>query len=508
MTKTKTTPKQAYHATIRLIDIQEGDSLTVLLNEHEAREHGINSMDKVALMYKGKEIVVDVDLSHDFIKPGEVWILIDVAQKYKIKAGETVAIAFTQNSSLSIEALKKWLKGIKLNEKETFAIMKDIATNRFTDILTTYYSALGFFNPSTDKELYIMAKAMAETGEMLHFSWVVADKHCMWGVPGNETTMIMIPLLASLGIKMPKTFSKAITTPAATGECVSVLMDISFSKKQIEDLVKKQNTCLVWGGGLDLAPADEKLIKVAYPLSMQSYSRTVVSIMAKKYAMGVNHSLIDIPMGPTAKVPDMKTAKRLKARYKYVWKKLWMKVHVEITPAIEPIWAGIWAVLQVREVLRVLQQHELRPMDLQNKAVFLSAKIIELVGMAKGKAAEKLALETLKSGKARKKMQEIIRAQNGKNPQIQSEELELAAVKKEIKAEKNGKVKSIDMKVLNVVARTLGAPIDLKAGLYLHKKTGDVVKKWDIIYTLYASESPKIQMAIEYLNQKKMYDIV
>lgn len=144
--------------------------------------------------------------------------------------------------------------------------------------------------------MYRMAKAMAEAGEMLHFKGVVADKHCMGGVPGNETTMIMIPLLTSLGIKMPKTFSKAITTPAATGECVSVLMDISFSKPEIEALVKKNNCCLVRGGGLDLAPADEKLIKVAYPLSMQSYPRTIVSIMAKKYAMGINHSLIDIPV--------------------------------------------------------------------------------------------------------------------------------------------------------------------------------------------------------------------
>jgi thymidine phosphorylase len=140
-----------------------------------------------------------------------------------------------------------------------------------------------------------------------------------------------------------------------------------------------------------------------------------------------------------------------------------MKVHVEITDAFEPIGAGIGAVLQVREVLRVLQQHEQRPMDLQNKALFLCAKIIELVGMAKGKAADALALKTLKSGKAWKKMQEIIKGQNGKNPNIKSEALELAKCKKEIKAEKDGRVKSIDMKILNVVARTLGAPIDLQA---------------------------------------------
>jgi len=184
--KTQTSPKQVYlpvrqafHVRTRLIDIQEGDSFTALLNEQEARDHGINSMDKISLIYEGEEIVVDADLSHSYIKRGEVGILKDVVQKYKIEAGKMVAVAFTSNSSLSVEALKKALKGVKLNEKETFSIMKDIATNRFTDTLTTYYSALGFFYPATDHELYIMAKAMAQTGEMLHFPGVVADKHCM-----------------------------------------------------------------------------------------------------------------------------------------------------------------------------------------------------------------------------------------------------------------------------------------------------------------------------------------
>ena len=121
-----------------------------------------------------------------------------------------------------------------------------------------------------------------------------------------------------------------------------------------------------------MAPADEKLIKVAYPLSMQSYPRTIVSIMAKKYAVGINHSLIDIPVGPTAKVPDKKTGLWLKKRYEYVGKKLGMKVHVEITDATQPIGAGIGAVLQVREVLRVLQQHPNRPQDLEKKALHLA----------------------------------------------------------------------------------------------------------------------------------------
>ena len=431
--------KNVFHAVTKVVDFQNGDELTIRINEGLALEYGITDMDKVSLTYKGKEYVLDANLTHRYVNAHEVGIPRDVAKKYGVKNGEPVQVAFTQTTSAALEALKRVMKGdrtTKFTQKEIELIMKDISTNRFTDTLITYFSALGFFRDSTDQEMYRMAKAMAEAGEMLHWKGVVADKHCMGGVPGNETTMIMIPLLASLGIKMPKTFSKAITTPAATGECVSVLMDISFSKPEIEALVKKNNTCLVRGGGLDLAPADEKLIKVAYPLSMQSYPRTIVSTMAKKYAMGINHSLIDIPVGPSAKVPDMKTAKRLKQKYEYVGKKLGMKVHVEITPALQPIGAGIGAVLQVREVLRVLQQHSTRPVDLEKKAVYLASKIIELVGMAKGKEAEKLAYGQLVSGKARAMMQKIISAQRG-DPKVKSETLPLAKIQKNIVAEKS-----------------------------------------------------------------------
>ncbi len=498
---------EVFHAKTKLIDIQDGEDLIVVLNEQEAREYGINAMDKVSIFYKWQEIVLNVDLTNHLVKPGQIWFFEDVYKKYKIWNDHMVWISFTKNSSLSLDSLKKALQWIKLDYKEILAIMKDISTNRFTETLTTYFSSIGFFYKSTDEEMYMMAKAMAETWEMLKFKWIVADKHCMWWIPGNETTMIMIPLLSSLWIKMPKTFSKSITTPAATWECVNVLMNISFSKKEIENLVKKENCCLVRGGWLDLAPADEQLIKVAYPLSMQSYSRTVVSIMAKKYAMWINHSLVDIPIWPTAKVPDMKTANWLKKKYEYVGKRLWMKVHVEITKANQPIWAWVWPALQVREVLRVLQQHELRPIDLQNKAVYLCSKVIELIWMAKWKKAYELAYQQLKSGKAWKKMQQIIKAQWWKNPNIKSEELKLWKFKKEVKAEKDWKITAIDLHLINSTTRTLWSPIDEQAWLYLHKKIWDKVKKTDIIYVMYANEEDKIKMALDNLKWKKMYEI-
>jgi len=216
------------------------------------------------------------------------------------------------------------MKGESISYDEMFAIIKDISEGKLSEVMMTYYVASSFFYPTTDEEMYQTAKAMAETGIMFHYpkGEIIADKHCIGGVPGNETTMILIPIIASLGIRIPKNFSKSITSPAATGECVNVLMDINFNKEGIEKLIKDINCCLVRGGGLDLAPADDKIIKVQYPLAMQSRAKVVSSIMAKKYAMGVTHSLIDIPMGPTAKVTTMEEALDRKKKFEYVGKKL------------------------------------------------------------------------------------------------------------------------------------------------------------------------------------------
>jgi len=357
--------------------------------------------------------------------------------------------------------------------------------------------------------MYLTAKAMAETWVTFKYpKWeIVADKHCIGWVPGNETTMIIIPTVASLWIKMPKNFSKAITSPAATWECVDVLMDIEFTKPGIEKLISKNNCCLVWGGALDLAPADDKIIRVSYPLAMQNIAKVVSSIMAKKYAMGITHSLVDIPVGPTAKVPDMKTAMIRKEKFEYVGEKLWMKMTVQITEAKQPIGAGIGAILQVREVLRILQQHEKRPSDLEKKAMYLSSKIIEMVGLAKWDEALELAYKQLRSWASWKKMQEIMKAQNSKNIEIRSEDLVLWKHKKSILAEQDGKVQSIDMKFLNSVARTLGCPLENHAWLYLERKMWDAVKKWDKIYTIYANDENKLRMALDMLWEKAIYEI-
>ncbi|HKL44315.1 MAG TPA: thymidine phosphorylase [Candidatus Absconditabacterales bacterium] len=501
--------KHILHAKVKKLGIRDGEELIVVLNEIDALNYGLNAFDKVEIL-KGKDtLVVNLDTTKELVRVGEVGIFDDVLDKISLENNSLVNIKFTKRSNTSVNAIRKKMQGKAIDEKEINSIIKDISQNKMIDSLMTYYVASSFFYPTSNKEMYLTAKAMAENGIMFKYPKfeIVADKHCIGGVPGNETTMILIPLIASLGIKIPKNFSKAITSPAATGECVSVLMDISFDKKGIEKLIKKNNCCLVRGGSLDLAPADDTLIQIQYPLSMQNIAKVVSSIMAKKYAMGITHSLIDIPMGPTAKVKNMKEAKEWKKKFEIVGKGLGMKMSVQITDAKQPIGAGIGAVLQVREVLRVLQQHEKRPDDLEKKAVFLASKIIENVGMAKGKEAEKLAYGQLVSGEAWKYMQKIIKAQNGKNPDQKSEELKLAKNKKEILVEKSGTVKNIDMKFLNDVCRTLGAPLDLKAGIYLDNKVGDKVKKGDVLCTFYSDDELKINLALKMMKKRSFYEI-
>lgn len=499
---------EIFSGKIQAINVSNGEGIIAIFNREQANQYGITEKDKVALIRKGEEYIVDVALSNDLLEPGTIGASKELLDEYPINDGDQVLVAFTQNNPLSLQAIRKKLLGEKITAEEIDAIVEDMQNNKLSDLLLAYYTATSFFYKSDPEELAYTTKATANTGDIYRFPGIVASKYSIGGVPGNETTMIIVPIIASLGITIPKTFSKSITSPAATWECVEVLMQTSLKKNQIVRLIDKHGACLAWNGNLNLAPANDRIIKVSAPLGMEPFARMISSIMAKNYAMGITHCLIEVPVGPTAKVTNDHDAQRIADHFKYIGEELWITTEVAITEALEPIGSGIWAVLQAQEALRILQQHPQKSESLEYKSLDLSAQLILLVGKAKDyPTAFKMAQEVLQSGQAWKKMQALIQDQKANIKELNAEKIVLAPHQISCKALKSGKISSIDMRHLNTVARALGAPIDAQAGLILHVRLGKQVKKGDPIFTLYSNSLNKIKITKELLKEKNIYQI-
>ena len=497
--------KEIFSAKVIKFDIQNWNWHIVMLNTEQASNYWIKDDDKISLIRKWEEFVVDVVLSDKYVQANEIWVTNDFLDEYPIMEWDTVLVSFVQSNPLSMQAIRKKLLWKKITEKEIDAIIEDIKNNKIHDLVLAYYVASSFFYKSDIHELAYTTKATAYTWDMYRFPWIVAGKYCIWWVPWNETTMIIVPILASLWITVPKSFSKAITSPAATWECVNVLMDIEFDKQEVIRIADKVWACLVWNEKLNLAPVNDRIIKVSSPLGMEPYARMISSIMAKNYAMWINHCLIEIPMWPTAKVATARDAKRVAKRFNEIWEYLWIKMDVQITDWKEPIGKGVWACLQAREALRILQQHKDKSKDLEDKAIFLASRILLLCEAANSmENAENIVKSQLKSWEARKKMQEIIKAQNW-NPNIKSEDIELGKVSYDVVAQKNCVIKKVDMRLLNTMVRWLWAPKEYKAWIYLNKKLWDKVKKWEIIYTMYSPSANKLNLVKDMQQKKDFY---
>lgn len=416
----------------------------------------------------------------------------------------------THSKQQAVEAIKKKLTGKVLSYNEIFSIMDEIANKRLGPVLTTYFAAAGFTEGFNDEELYFLAKAMVDTGPRLHFKGIVADKHSTGGVAGTRTTMILVPIIAAAGFQIPKTSSRAITSPAGTADTMEVVAPVTFSPNQIEALVDRAGGCIVWGGHLGLAPADDVIIQVETPLAFESFDKIIVSIMAKKVASGATHVVFDVPVGPTMKISHFKDAEIIARKFTYLADKFSMKVIVDINEALENAGRGIGPVLETRDVFAVLDQAPDRPLALEAKALRLAGKLLSLCFTdTKGKEGmdgEKVAREILSSGQAMKKMREIIKAQGG-DPDIDGSRLLPGKFHFEFKSINSGRVARIDNREITVVCRILGCPTDKRAGMYLHRKLEETVDKGDILCTIYSSDKWRLQEAVETIKNVPVFTV-
>lgn len=410
----------------------------------------------------------------------------------------------------AIDAIKKKLIGKSLGYDEIYAIMDEIARDKLSPVLTTYFAAAGFKEGFSDEELYFLTKAMVATGPRLKFSGIVADKHSAGGVAGTRTTMIIVPIVAAAGYKIPKTSTRAITSAAGTADTMEVVAPVTFSLGQITRIVEKVGGCVVWGGHVGLAPADDMLIQVERPLSFESYDKIIVSVMAKKIASGANHLVLDLPVGPTMKIQHFKDAEIMARKFMMLGKKFKIKIAIDINETRQNSGRGIGPVLEARDVFQVLEQTPERPLALEAKALRLAGKLLSLCfADTPGKKSldgEVVARDLLVSGKALGKMKEIIKAQGG-NPEVTSSKLTPGKYIHELRSQKKGMISGIHNQQITVICRILGCPTDKKAGMYLNRKLEERVDKGDILATLYSSDKWRLAEATETLKTMPVYSI-
>lgn len=472
---------------VRLLGIRSGGKQIIVIDEEQANLMDIHSSDRIEIKYKERNIIAIVNVATNFPKK-TVGIYEEVQEKLKAKEGETISLGLAERPE-SIGYIRNKILGQRLRLKELKSIIIDVVERHLSDVeIAAFVTSLQIHGTSID-EAESLTKAMVETGQTIDFSKKpILDKHSIGGVPGDKTTILVVPLIAAAGFTIPKTSSRAITSPAGTADRVEVLCPVDLTSEEIKRVVKETNACLTWGGALDLAPADDLLIQIEYPLSIDPL--LLPSIMSKKKAINANYIVVDIPTGRGAKIKTIGEAKALAQDFIELGKRLDIHVQCGVTFGEQPIGYAIGPALEAREALSTLMGYG--PVDLVNKATSLAGLLFETMGVKDGiQEAKKI----LKSGKAEKKLREIIAAQGG-DPNVKPEDIKIETKVVEVNSEENGRIQWINNRAIAQVARMAGAPRTKGAGVLLNKKLGDKVTKGDLLFKIYSGNSYKLESAL------------
>lgn len=447
------------------------------------RAEGFQALAKVRVFCDGQEIEAVLNVVDDdgIVAPDELGLSEQAFAQLCVEGGRAVRVAQAEPPE-SMEAVRRKIGGERLTEEEYRAITADIAGNRYSKMEMAAFLVATGQNGLDRDEVLLLTQAMLETGSRMDWNEpLVADKHCIGGIPGNRTSMLIVPIVAAHGMLIPKTSSRAITSPAGTADTMEVLARIELLPEVLDRLIRVERGCLAWGGTTRLAPVDDILISVERPLGIDSQGQLVASILSKKLAAGATHLLLDIPVGPSAKVRHMPEAMRLRKLFEYVGDRMSLHLEAVITDGRQPVGRGIGPVLEVRDIMQVLQNDPRAPVDLREKSLRLAGRVIEFDPDVRGGNGYAIAREILESGRALEKMKRIINAQGA-----QEKPFALGALSFEVVAGEPGVVVAIDNLHLARIARLAGAPISKGAGVDLLKKLGERVEIGEPLYRVYA----------------------
>jgi thymidine phosphorylase len=480
----------------RRLGIDARHELIVFMREDcpVCRSEGFETYARVRLTCGTRSIIATLyHVTADLISHDEAGLSEAAWHALWLKDGETVVASHPRPLS-SLSRLRAKIFGQSLGEADLRDIIRDIVARRYSDVHIASFVTACTARPLDCDEVVALTRAMIDAGDRL--SWdvtPVADKHSIGGLPGNRTTPIVVPIVAACGFTMPKTSSRAITSPAGTADTMEVLAPVDLDLPAIRQVVEREGGCIVWGGAVRLSPADDTIIRIERALDLDSEGQLVASVLSKKIAAGSSHVVIDLPVGPTAKVRSEVAAKVLADRLRDTAKVFGLETRVMVTDGWQPVGRGIGPALEARDVLAVLQSKPDAPIDLRERAVTLAGALLELVGAALEGNGKILASEVLADGRAWKKFQRICEAQGGlRNPPD-------AMHRRPVLAEKPGRVSSIDNRRVAMVAKLAGAPSAKAAGVELHMRLGSEIDPGQPLYTVHAETPGELAYALDYV---------
>ena len=483
--------------TVRPLAIDTFRENTVLLSRdcRALRPERLAGVRKVEVRAGGRTLMAGVVICDDpaLVGPDEAGLTQPAFRRLGVPAGSEVRIT-PAPPPRGAAALRAKIAGATLSDAQIEEVVHDLADHRWSDIeISAFLVACASF--MTPEETLALTRAMAGAGRRL--SWnrlLVADKHCIGGVPGNRTSLIVAPVAAAHGLITPKTSSRAITSPAGTADTMEVLARVDLDEDEMRAVVERCGGCIVWGGRVNLSPVDDVLISVERPLSLDTPEQMVASILSKKLAAGSTHLLLDLPVGPGAKMRDPEAALRLRELFEFVADRVGLKVEVVETDGSQPIGRGVGPALEARDVLAVLRGEPGAPGDLKEKSIRLAGRLIELDPDCPGGSGEARARELIASGEALRKLEAIAGAQG---PSPLAGGLTPGRLVCEIPAARDGTVTGVDCLRIARIARLAGAPSDPGAGLDLLKRRGEQVRRGEPLYRLHAEDPSDFALACE-----------
>ena len=436
----------------------------------------------------------------DFVSPDELGLNTEAFTALNLPEGANVNISLA-GFPPSLSSVQRKVAGNILSSSEYSSIIRDITDKRYSNMdISSFLVASGSFMTASE----VLSLTEALVGDDV-IRWddenIVVDHHCLGGVPGNKTDIIITAIVAAYGLPIPKTASRSLTSCAGVADTFSVLANVDISEDKLHQLIKEHRGAIADYNTLPIAPASKIIASVERAIGITQQQHIVAEILAIKLATGITHLVLDIPVGSTSRIKSTNEAMRIRKLVEYIGEMLSIEIDAVITDGSEPIGNGIGAVLEARDVMKILRNKEDAPQDLLEKSLFLAGRILEFDPKLRGGQGYHVAKEILTSGRALETLSRIIYAQ-GKASQAQ-----LGHLTRDIISAKSGVVESIDNKRINKIGILAGASQYPGAGLDLLKKVGDVVESGEPLYRIHSVTSSDFAFANSFVDGDNGYEI-